>query len=264
MTPEQIAQAVPGVQPGRQLDHAQIRRHRPRARDQPPALPADGRRHRGRERAGRRQHLHRPAARAGRSRRPSPAAAASAEPATGPQRSGASGNACWSSTTRQTVRDLMRRFLAREGFEVVTAADGAEGLAARPRAPAGADHPRRADAGPRRLERAAGAQGAIPSFADIPVVMLTIVDEKNQGYALGAADLSDQAGRPRAAARRLLAALPRPTGEPRVLIVEDDADTRGWLARMLREEAGRWPRPRTAAWPWTALAGRARHRCCST
>ena len=29
----------------------------------------------------------------------------------------------------ETVRDLMRRFLAREGFEVVTAADGAEGLA---------------------------------------------------------------------------------------------------------------------------------------
>ena len=29
----------------------------------------------------------------------------------------------------ETVRDLMRRFLTREGFEVVTAADGTEGLA---------------------------------------------------------------------------------------------------------------------------------------
>ena len=29
----------------------------------------------------------------------------------------------------QTVRDLMRRFLAREGFDVVTAHDGEEGLA---------------------------------------------------------------------------------------------------------------------------------------
>ena len=29
----------------------------------------------------------------------------------------------------QTVRDLMRRFLAREGFDVVTAKDGEEGLA---------------------------------------------------------------------------------------------------------------------------------------
>jgi len=29
----------------------------------------------------------------------------------------------------ETVRDLMRRFLVREGFDVVTARDGAEGLA---------------------------------------------------------------------------------------------------------------------------------------
>ena len=29
----------------------------------------------------------------------------------------------------ETVRDLMRRFLAREGFDVVTASDGREGLA---------------------------------------------------------------------------------------------------------------------------------------
>ena len=52
MTPEQLGQAVPGLHPGRRLDHAQVRRHRPRPRDQPPLLPDDGRRrHRG-ERAG--------------------------------------------------------------------------------------------------------------------------------------------------------------------------------------------------------------------
>ena len=33
MTPEQLAQAVPGVHPGRRLDHAQVRRHRARAGD---------------------------------------------------------------------------------------------------------------------------------------------------------------------------------------------------------------------------------------
>ena len=38
-------QAVPGILPGRRLDHAQIRRHRSRARHQPAVLPDDGRRH---------------------------------------------------------------------------------------------------------------------------------------------------------------------------------------------------------------------------
>ena len=53
-------QAVPGVRPGRRLDHAQIRRHRARARDQPALLPDDGRRHHGGERAGPRLDLHHP------------------------------------------------------------------------------------------------------------------------------------------------------------------------------------------------------------
>ena len=41
---------VPVVQPGRRLDHAALRRHRPRPRDQPAARRADGRPDRGRER----------------------------------------------------------------------------------------------------------------------------------------------------------------------------------------------------------------------
>ena len=85
------------------------------------------------------------------------------------------------------VRDLMQRFLAREGFRVVTAAGGEEGL-------------RRA----RELRpdvitldvmmpgmdgwAVLSALKADPDTADIPVVMLTIVDDKNLGYALGAAD----------------------------------------------------------------------------
>jgi PAS domain S-box-containing protein len=51
---------VPGVQPGRLLHHAQIRRHRPRPCDLPAPLRAHGREHSGREPAwGRiRVHLH--------------------------------------------------------------------------------------------------------------------------------------------------------------------------------------------------------------
>ena len=43
--------AVPEVQPGRQLDHAQVRRHRPRPRHLPRAGAADGRRSRRRQHA---------------------------------------------------------------------------------------------------------------------------------------------------------------------------------------------------------------------
>ena len=54
--------AVPGFHAGGGLDLGTLRRDRPRARDQPPVLPHDGRRHRGRERGGEGLHLHRPAA----------------------------------------------------------------------------------------------------------------------------------------------------------------------------------------------------------
>jgi hypothetical protein len=50
--------AVPGVHPGGRVDHAAIRRHRARPRDQPQALPADGRRHHRDERAGQGVDLH--------------------------------------------------------------------------------------------------------------------------------------------------------------------------------------------------------------
>ena len=55
---------VPGLRAGRRLDHAQVRRHRPRPGHHPAAGRADGRRSRRRQHAGDRQHLlvHRPPA----------------------------------------------------------------------------------------------------------------------------------------------------------------------------------------------------------
>jgi CheY-like chemotaxis protein len=134
-----------------------------------------------------------------------------------------------------TVRDLMRRFLTREGFEVVTAADGAEGLAlARDLRPVlitldvlmpGLD-------GWSVLRELKGD----PVLADIPVVMLTIVEEKNRGYALGAVDYMVKP----IDRERLRALLGRygeaATAAGRALVVEDDPDTRAWLGRQLREE----------------------------
>ena len=134
----------------------------------------------------------------------------------------------------ETVRDLMRRFLAREGFDVVTAKDGEEGLGlARQLRPAlitldvlmpGLD-------GWSVLQ----ALKADPELAAIPVVMLTIIDEQNRGYTLGAADyLTKPIQRDRL--RGLLARYCRDGTRRQVLIVDDDPEARRWLARALGAE----------------------------
>jgi CheY-like chemotaxis protein len=73
------------------------------------------------------------------------------------------------------------------------------------------------------------------NVADIPVIMLTIVDDKNLGYALGAADyLTKPIDRERLAIilQKYRCAHPPCT----VLVVEDDADTCDTLRRMLEKE----------------------------
>ncbi len=129
------------------------------------------------------------------------------------------------------VRDLMQRFLTREGFRVVTASGGEEGL-------------RRA----RELRPDAitldvmmpGMDGwavlsalkADADVADIPVIMLTIVDDKNLGYALGASDyLTKPIDR-----ERLVKVLTQHRRDRPVLVVDDDAGLRQLLRRMLEPE----------------------------
>jgi PAS domain S-box-containing protein len=132
----------------------------------------------------------------------------------------------------QTVRDFMRRFLAREGFDIVTARDGLEGLAlAREINPAlitldvlmpGLD-------GWSVLQ----ALKADPVLADIPVLMLTILDEKNRGYALGASEFMTKP----IDRERMRAILSRYRGAgQRILIIEDDRDVRQWLCHLVLSE----------------------------
>jgi CheY-like chemotaxis protein len=79
---------------------------------------------------------------------------------------------------------------------------------------------------------------ADPHVADIPVIMLTIVDDKNLGYALGASDyLTKPVDRDRLVA--MLNKFRREAPSRPVLIVEDDAATREMLRRMLDKEG--WP-----------------------
>jgi len=133
-----------------------------------------------------------------------------------------------------TVHDLMQRFLSKEGFRAVTASGGEAGLRLA-----------------RELQPAAitldvlmpGMDGwavlstlkADPDLADIPVIMLTIVDDKNTGFALGASDyLTKPIDR-----HRLTAVLEKYRCEDLVgsiLVVEDDATTREMLRRTLEKE----------------------------
>ena len=73
---------------------------------------------------------------------------------------------------------------------------------------------------------------ADPATADIPVIMLTIVDEKQIGFALGAADYFTKP----IDWSRMTASLQKyriPANQQTVLIVEDDAPTREMLRRTL-------------------------------
>jgi CheY-like chemotaxis protein len=130
-----------------------------------------------------------------------------------------------------TSRELIERDLRQEGFRVVTAASGEEGL-------------RRA----RELRPAAitldvmmpGMDGwtvltALKSdadVADIPVIMVTLVGDRPMAESLGVADyLSKPIDR-----NRLHAVLRRHASAPHqtVLVVEDDASTRALLRKVVQ------------------------------
>jgi PAS domain S-box-containing protein len=132
------------------------------------------------------------------------------------------------------VRVLMRRFLTREGFSVDEAASGAAGLdLARERRP---------DAitldvmmpGMDGWEVLARLKDD-PALAEIPVILLTIVDDKKVGYALGATEyLTKPIDREQL--RRALAPYRHAPGAHRLLLVEDDPTTAELVRRTLETE----------------------------
>jgi signal transduction histidine kinase/CheY-like chemotaxis protein len=132
------------------------------------------------------------------------------------------------------MRDLLRRHLTNDGYHVEAAGNGKDGLRLA-----------------RTLEPDAitldvmmpGMDGWMvltalkndPVLAPIPVVIVSMVDEKNMGYTLGAADyLSKPLDR-----KRLSVVLGRYRQEQgrdfNVLLVEDDARTREMLRRTLQK-----------------------------
>jgi signal transduction histidine kinase/CheY-like chemotaxis protein len=133
-----------------------------------------------------------------------------------------------------TVRELMERFLVKEGFAVITAADGVEGLRrAREARPAAIT----LDVLMPDLDGWAvlAALKSDPALAEIPVILVSVVDEQSRGYSLGAADyLVKPVDR-----ERLNEALRRLCGrrrEGRLLVVEDDVTTREIVRQAMERE----------------------------
>ncbi|HTM52132.1 MAG TPA: response regulator, partial [Bryobacteraceae bacterium] len=132
------------------------------------------------------------------------------------------------------VHDLLRRSLAKEGFRVEVASTGEEGLRmARQYRPEAIT----LDVMMPGMDGWAvlAALKADPHLADIPVVMLTIVDNQNMGYSLGAAEyLTKPIDRD-----RLAAVLKKYAGEGNTrsaLVVDDEEDGRNMLRRQLESD----------------------------
>jgi len=135
-----------------------------------------------------------------------------------------------------TVRAVVERFLAREAFSVVTASGGLEGLRLA-----------------RELKPAAITLDVImpdldgwsvlsvlkgdPALADIPVILMTIVDERSRGFSLGATEfLIKPVDR-----QRLITLLRSVCGGSgrQVLLVDDDDSTRHGLRLALEKDGWR-------------------------
>jgi signal transduction histidine kinase/CheY-like chemotaxis protein len=150
-----------------------------------------------------------------------------------PRRDGASGGIVLAIDDDPDIHDMLRRTLGRQGYRVETARTGEDGL---------------------RLARQLRPQAITldvmmpgmdgwtvlgrlkndPATADIPVVMLTIVDNRNLGFAMGAAEyLTKPIDR-----ERLAQVLVRygASEENEALVVEDEPDSRDVMRRMLESE----------------------------
>lgn len=128
------------------------------------------------------------------------------------------------------VRDVTERFLAREGFSVATAEGGREGLRlARDLHPAAIT----LDVMMPDIDgwTVLAALKGDPELSDIAVILMTIVDEKNRGYSLGAADYMVKP-----VDRERLGAVLRGivnSGSRRVLVVDDDEFVRRGIAQAV-------------------------------
>jgi signal transduction histidine kinase/DNA-binding response OmpR family regulator len=133
------------------------------------------------------------------------------------------------------ARDMLSRFLGKEGFRIVTATSGEEALKlarqVRPRAIT-------LDVMMPGMDGWAvlSALKADPELADIPVIIVSIIDDKNLGYALGASDYLTKPLERDRLGDVLRKRINATSGT--VLVAEDEVATREMLRRVL--EKGGW------------------------
>ena len=131
------------------------------------------------------------------------------------------------------THELLRRALSREGYRVEGAPDGETGLA------------RIRELRPDailldiRMPRMDGwsvlaTLRADPDLASIPVIVISMLDDRNVGFALGAADYLTKP----VAAQQLISTLSRfcPDREAPILVVEDDPAARERVRRVLERD----------------------------
>jgi CheY-like chemotaxis protein/two-component sensor histidine kinase len=136
-----------------------------------------------------------------------------------------------------STRDLLARFLEKDGFTVATASDGREGVerarALRPRVILlDVTMPRMDGWSVLRTLR------ADPELGATPIIMVTVLDEQNLAFSLGATDYLQKPiewGQLKTAMERFK---PSETEGP-VLIIDDDPDARERMAAMLIREGWR-------------------------
>ncbi|MEM7168594.1 MAG: response regulator [Pseudomonadota bacterium] len=137
----------------------------------------------------------------------------------------------------ETACELLRVFLAKEGFDVVTSRNGRDAL----------EMARKLHPSVITLDvlmpppdgwDVLSELKSDENLAEIPVIMVTMLDEPNKGYRLGA---SDYLLKPldRKKLRASLGQYRNGKEAPMVLVIEDDEDTRQWLCDYLVRDGWR-------------------------
>jgi signal transduction histidine kinase/DNA-binding response OmpR family regulator len=132
------------------------------------------------------------------------------------------------------ARELLQRYLMREGYRVVAAPDGSEGL--RLAAEVKPDVIT-LDVMMPRIDgwSVISSLKADPALADIPVILVTMLDEPNLGFAMGASDyLTKPIDRDKLS--EIFSKYRQQTTSRAILLVEDDGATRELMRRLLEQE----------------------------
>jgi len=132
------------------------------------------------------------------------------------------------------TRDLLARFLEREGFAVTVAEDGRRGLDL-----ARSLHPRAVllDVTMPQMDGWAVLRAirADPEIGATPIVMVTVLDEQNLAFSLGATDYL-QKPLDWGSLRQIVERFRPASGDGAILVVEDEADVRDHVCAYLARE----------------------------